>query len=54
MYARGMTMREIQGFLRESYATEVSAEFISSVTEAVRPKWRHFDGAQRPWSRNVD
>ncbi len=35
MYARGMTMREIQGFLRESYATEVSAEFISSVTQAV-------------------
>ena len=35
MYARGMTMREIQGFLREFYATEVSAEFISSVTEAV-------------------
>ena len=35
MYARGMTMREIQGFLLESYAVEVSAEFISSVTEAV-------------------
>ena len=35
MYARGMTMREMQGFLRESYATEVSAEFISSVTDAV-------------------
>jgi putative transposase len=35
MYARGMTMREIQGFLLESYAVEVSAEFISSVTDAV-------------------
>jgi transposase-like protein len=35
MYARVMTMREIQGFLLESYGTEVSAEFISSVTEAV-------------------
>lgn len=35
MYARGMTVREIQGFLAEQYATEVSAEFISSVTEAV-------------------
>lgn len=33
MYARGMTMREIQGFLAEQYGTEVSAEFISSVTE---------------------
>jgi putative transposase len=35
MYARGMTMREIQGFLLESYGVEVSPEFISSVTEAV-------------------
>jgi putative transposase len=35
MYARGMTVREIQGFLAEQYATEVSAEFISSVTDAV-------------------
>jgi len=35
LYARGMTMREIQGFLLESYAVEVSPEFISSVTEAV-------------------
>jgi putative transposase len=35
MYARGMTMREIQGLLLESYGTEVSAEFISSVTDAV-------------------
>jgi putative transposase len=35
MYARGMTMREIQGFLREQYDTDVSPEFISSVTDAV-------------------
>jgi transposase-like protein len=35
MYARGMTMREIQGFLLASYAVEVSPEFISSVTDAV-------------------
>jgi len=35
MYARGMTMREMQGFLLESYAVDVSPEFISSVTEAV-------------------
>jgi len=35
MYARGMTMREIQGFLREQYGTEVSPAFISSVTDAV-------------------
>ncbi|MGE8591690.1 MAG: IS256 family transposase [Alcaligenes sp.] len=35
MYARGMTVREIQGFLLEQYATEVSPEFISSVTDEV-------------------
>ena len=35
MYARGMTMREVQGFLLETYGVEVSPEFISSVTDAV-------------------
>jgi putative transposase len=35
MYARGMTVREIQGYLREMYAIEVSADFISSVTDEV-------------------
>ncbi|MEI2418624.1 IS256 family transposase [Orrella sp. JC864] len=35
MYARGMTVREIQAFLLEQYGTEVSPEFISSVTDAV-------------------
>ena len=35
MYARGMTVREIQAFLSEQYGTEVSPEFISSVTDAV-------------------
>src|SRR4249919_2706008 len=35
MYARGMTVREIQAFLAEQYATEISPEFISSVTDAV-------------------
>ena len=35
MYARGMTVREIQAFLAESYGTQVSPEFISSVTDAV-------------------
>jgi transposase-like protein len=35
MYARGMTVREIQGFLAEQYGTEVSPEFISTVTDAV-------------------
>ena len=35
MYARGMTVREIQGFLAEMYATEVAPDFISTVTDAV-------------------
>jgi transposase-like protein len=35
MYARGMTVREIQGFLAEQYGTEVSPDFISSVTDEV-------------------
>lgn len=35
LYARGMTVREIQGYLREMYTVEVSADFISSVTDAV-------------------
>ena len=35
LYARGLTVREIQAFLAEMYVTEVSADFISSVTDAV-------------------
>ena len=35
MYARGMTVREIQAFLAEQYGCEVGADFISGVTDAV-------------------
>ena len=35
LYARGMTVREIQGHLEEMYGAEVSPTLISSVTEAV-------------------
>ena len=35
MYARGMTVREIQGYLAEMYSMEVSPELISKVTDAV-------------------
>src|SRR6201994_3613556 len=35
LYARGMTVREIQGHLRELYGTEVSPDLISRVTDAV-------------------
>lgn len=35
MYARGMTNREIAGHLKEIYGTEVSPQFITSVTDGV-------------------
>ena len=35
LYARGLTVREIQAFLKESYAVEVSPDLISAVTDAV-------------------
>ena len=35
MYARGTTVREIQGFLREKYGADLSPDIIGSVTEAV-------------------
>jgi len=35
LYARGMTVREIQGHLRELYGVEVSPDLISVVTDAV-------------------
>lgn len=35
MYARGMSVREIQAYLLQMYHTDVSADFISQVTDAV-------------------
>jgi len=35
LYARGLTVREIQGYLVETYDTEVSPDFISTVTDGV-------------------
>ena len=35
LYARGMTVREIQGFLADMYSIEVPPELISSVTDEV-------------------
>jgi putative transposase len=35
MYARGMSVREIQGHLRELYGIEASPQLISTVTDAV-------------------
>jgi len=40
MYARGMSVREIQAHLREIYRTEVSPDLISTVTDAVMGELR--------------
>lgn len=44
MYARGMTNREIAGHLKEIYGTEVSPQFITTVTDGVGEQleaWRN-------------
>jgi putative transposase len=65
LYARGMTVREIQAFLLDMYAMEVSPDLISTVTDAVvteiaawqtRPLERmypvvFFDALRRQYSR---
>lgn len=35
LYARGLTVREIQAFLKETYAVDVSPDLISTVTDAI-------------------
>src|SRR5947207_8495913 len=35
LYARGMTVREIQGFLAEMYGVDVSPDLISTVTDGI-------------------
>ena len=43
LYARGMTTRDIQSFLRQKYEIEVSPDFVSSVCESVSAgveEWR--------------
>lgn len=42
MYARGMTVREIQGHLKDIYAVEVSPDLISRVTNAVMEEVREW------------
>jgi putative transposase len=36
LYARGLTVRDIQAFLQEMYAVDVSPDLISTVTDAVQ------------------
>ena len=42
LYARGLTVREIQGHLAEIYGTEVSPDLISRVTDAVLDEVREW------------
>jgi len=44
MYARGMSVREIQGHLRELYGIEASPQLISTVTEAVLEEVARWQG----------
>jgi len=49
MYARGMTVREIQGYLKEMYGVLVSPDLISQVTDAVMEEVREWQS--RPLER---
>jgi len=42
LYARGMSVREIQGHLQELYGVEVSPDLISPVTDAVLEEVREW------------
>ena len=42
LYARGMTVREIQGHLAELYDAEVSPDLISRVTDAILDEVREW------------
>ena len=49
MYARGMTVREIQGYLEEMYGVLVSPDLISQVTDSVMEEVREWQN--RPLER---
>src|SRR5215470_17620912 len=49
LYARGMTVREIQGHLAELYATDVSPDLISRVTDAVLDEVREWQSRSIRW-----
>ncbi|KRQ92625.1 hypothetical protein CQ10_36840 [Bradyrhizobium valentinum] len=42
LYARGMTVREIQGHLSEFHGAEVSPDLISRVTDAILDEVREW------------
>ncbi len=44
LYARGMSVRDVQAHLREIYQVEVSPDLISTITDAVLEElreWQH-------------
>ena len=50
LYARGLTVREIQRFLLETYGTEVSADFIGSITDGIQAEvtaWQNRRGPRQ-------
>lgn len=49
LYARGLTVREVQAHLREIYGVEVSPDLISTVTDAVLDELREWQN--RPLDR---
>jgi len=49
MYARGMTVRDIRGFLMEEYKVDVGHDFISTVTDSVMEDVREWQN--RPLER---
>lgn len=51
LYSRGLTVREIQGYLAEAYGTEVGHDLISTVTDGVLSESR----PRRPgrWMRSI-
>ncbi len=46
MYARGMTVRDIQAHVREMYQVEISPDLVSTITDAVLDELREWQ--QRP------
>jgi len=44
LYARGLTVREIQGYLAEAYGTEVGHDLISTVTDSVHKEVTAWQG----------
>ena len=54
MYARGMTVPEIQAFLAEMHATEVAPDFVGTVTDAVLALHRRVSAPRMPRRKRDD